>query len=160
MSQKSLSRWLKVIILLMAVCGLAIYAYVLPKLIMPAATNLFVGLSNGSKIWIYILWVSAVPCYIVLVYGWLIAKNIGIDKSFTIMNSIYLKNIMLVTLIDCIYFFVANIIMLRLKMSTETIFIISMLMIFAGIVVAIAAACLSHLVLKAAKLQEQSDLTI
>lgn len=159
MSQKSLSYWLKIIILLMAVCGVAIYLYVMPTLLMPLITISFES-SLVSNIWLIILWISAIPCYIVLIFGWMIARNIGIDKSFSISNSKYLKNIMIVTIVDSAYFFIINIVMLKLNMSSVLIFVISMVLIFAGIVVATASACLSHLVLKASKLQEQSDLTI
>lgn len=161
MSQKSLSNWLKVIIILMAVCGLVVYMYIFPNLIlrfMPYSQN-GENLSIFNN-WMIILWISAIPCYMVLVFGWLISKNIGNDKSFTIENAKYLKYIMVITLVDCIYYFIANIIMFYMKANNETIMIFSLVAIFAGIVFAVAIACLSHLVLKAAKLQTENELTI
>lgn len=165
MSQISLSNWLKIIIVLMAVCGLVVYIYVFPILmasLVPVPINgmkKFVGLDIRFE-WSLILWVSAIPCYAVLIYGWLIARNIGMDKSFTKVNAKYLRNIMIVTLVDCIYFFIANVIMFSKEKSTELIFAVSFTAVFAGIIFAAVIACLSHLVLKAAKLQEDNDLTI
>jgi hypothetical protein len=45
-------------------------------------------------------------------------------------------------------------------MSHPGVTLLSLLIVFAGIAIAVAAAALSHLVHKAAALQEQSDLTI
>ena len=45
-------------------------------------------------------------------------------------------------------------------MNHPGILFISMVVVFAGIAIAVAAACLSHLIRKAAALQDQSDLTI
>ena len=166
MSQKSLSNWLKIIIVLMAICGIVVYAYAFPELIaslVPTiakdSTEKFASMGLYFE-WMIIFWISAIPCYIVLILGWFIACNIGKDKSFTVANAKYLKYIMIVTLIDCIYFFIANVMMFSNGKSTELIFVVSLVAIFAGIVFAVTVACLSHLVLKAAKLQEESDLTI
>ena len=56
--------------------------------------------------------------------------------------------------------FLGNLILTFLNMNHPGILLISLMVIFLGISVSIAAAALSHLVLKAAVLQEQSDLTI
>ena len=167
MSQKALSIWLKVIIILMAICGLVFYFYVFPIIAVSALSVIptLVEASFDANVqayfwWIRIMWISAIPCYIVLILGWLIASNIGKDKSFTKSNAKYLMLIMIATLIDCIFFFIANVVMLRLGYSSEMIFIVAIISIFAGIVIAVAAAALSHLVLKAAELQEENDLTI
>ena len=45
-------------------------------------------------------------------------------------------------------------------MSHPGVLLLSLLIVFAGIAVTVASAALSHLVYKAASLQEQSDLTI
>lgn len=161
MSQKALSNWLKTIIILMAICGMIIFIYVFPFLIVPIIIKQISNTTvDAFSLWTTILSINAIPCYIVLFFGWKIANNIGKDKSFTVKNSKYLEYIMITALLDSIFFLIANIVMLHIKMSTGLIFVIAIIMIFAGIVIAITAACLSHLVLKAAKLQEQNDLTI
>lgn len=53
-----------------------------------------------------------------------------------------------------------NIIFLFTNMSHPGVALFSLLVVFAGVAVAVASAVLSHLVQKAAVLQEQSDFTI
>jgi len=62
--------------------------------------------------------------------------------------------------LDAGFFFVGNIILFLLSMSHPGVVIASLVIVFVGIAVAVAAAALSHLVKKAAVLQEQSDWTI
>ena len=61
---------------------------------------------------------------------------------------------------DAAFFFLGNVVFLFLNMSHPGVVLASLLGVFAGVAVAIAAAALSHLVRKAAELQEQSDFTI
>ena len=89
-----------------------------------------------------------------------IAENIGRDQSFTVANAKYLKWISILAMGDAALFFLGNIVYLFLNMNHPVIVLFSLLVVFAGVTVAIAAAALSHLVLKAEVLQEQSDWTI
>ena len=61
---------------------------------------------------------------------------------------------------DSIFFFAGNILLLFLSMSHPGVTLLLMIVVFAGVSVTIAAAVLSHLIGRAAALQEQSDLTI
>ena len=106
------------------------------------------------------LWVTAVPCYAALLMGWKIAANIGLDRSFSQENARLLQIIAGLAAGDTAYFFAGNIVMFFMNMNHPGIFLLSLLICFAGISVTVAAVCLSHLVYKAADLQEQSDLTI
>ena len=45
-------------------------------------------------------------------------------------------------------------------MNHPGIILYSLIVVFAGVAISVAAATLSHLVLKAAKLQEENDLTV
>ena len=159
MKSDSLARWLKVIIIGLAVWGLCIYAGILPlmgkELLLDVA-----GVSHYFWPWMVFLWVSAVPCYAMLVYGWKVVVNIGRDRSFCNENAYALKNISYLALCDSVYFFVGNVVLYLMDMNHPSVFLASFFVIFAGVAVAVAAAALSHLVLKAARLQEQSDLTI
>ena len=93
-------------------------------------------------------------------FGWMIAGNIGRDRSFCMDNAKYLKWISWLAAGDAIYFFAGNVVMLFANMNHPGVIIISLFVIFAGVAIAVAAAALSHLVKKAAVLQEESDLTI
>ena len=61
---------------------------------------------------------------------------------------------------DAGFVFIGNVLLLLLNMSHPGVLIASLIAVFIGVAVAVVAAVLSHLVKKAAVLQEQSDLTI
>lgn len=159
MTQTSLSKWLKGVIIGIAICGAIIYVCLIP----------FIGRdmvdANPEYAycylpWLVVLWVSAIPCYLVLYYGWKITGEIGRDHSFSMENAGYLKRISMLALIDSGYFFAANLILLLLNMNHPSILLASLFVDFAGIAVAVAAAALSHLVQKAAEIQSENELTI
>lgn len=75
-------------------------------------------------------------------------------------NAKYLKAISILALSDSGYFFLANLVLLLLNMNHPAIFLGSLLVEFAGVAVTVAAATLSHLVQKAAKIQQENELTI
>lgn len=159
MSQKSLSKWLKGIIAGMAVCGAIIYLYLIPvwgRDLVEANPEF----SNCYIPWLAVLLISAIPCYLGLYFGWKIAAEIGKDNSFSMENALYLKNISILAALDSVYFFVANLVLMIINMNHPGIFLISLLVVFAGIAVTVAAAALSHLVKKAADIKAENELTI
>lgn len=95
-----------------------------------------------------------------LVLGWRISSNIGADKSFSRENAKLLKWISYLAAGDAAFFFVGNIVLLLLSMSHPSVALGSLFVVFAGVAIAMAAAALSHLVLKAAAIEEENDLTI
>ena len=110
--------------------------------------------------WLCIIWLTAIPCYLALYFGWKITTEISRDRSFSMVNSRYLKYISILALADSGYFFLANLALLFLNMNHPAVFLGSLLAEFAGAAVAVASAALSHLVQKAAKIQEENELTI
>ncbi len=159
MTQKSLSTWLKVIILGIAICGTVLCGVLLPMIGKDiVAEN--PEFSNWYVPWFAVLWIAAVPCYLVLYNGWKITVEIGRDHSFSMKNSIYLKRICILFITDTAYFFLANLVLFFMNMNHPGIFIGSLFVDFAGVVIAVVAAALSHLVRKAAVMQQEQDLTI
>lgn len=159
MEQKTLSKWLKCIILGLGICGLIIYTVVIPTLGKDLIER-YTEFKGWYTPWLIFLWITGVPCFIALFLGWRVSKNIGLDKSFSNENAVIFKWISVLAAGDSFLFFIGNIIFLLLDMNHPSILIISFIIVFAGIAVAIAAAVLSHLIKKAAALQEQSDWTI
>jgi len=160
MRQKSLSNWLKFIILGVGVCGLVIYLLVVPmlgKTVMAAENGAFDHLYWP---WLVLIWVTGLPVYAALAFGWIIAVNIGRDRSFTVENARLLKWICILAAGDAAFFFLGNLVYLFLNWSHPGIMLLSLVVVFIGVAISVAAAALSHLVMKAALLQEQSDLTI
>lgn len=159
MEQKTLSKWLKWIIIGMAVCGAVVYAAAVPMLGQEIVLS-NPDCANYYMPWLIFLWMTAIPCYIALLFGWKIAANIGRDRSFSEDNAKLLKWISGLAIGDAAFFFVGNIILLCLNMNHPGIVLASLVIVFAGVAIAVAAAALSHLVKKAAVLQDQSDWTI
>ena len=159
MSQKSLSKWLKGIVAGMAACGVIIYLYLIPiwgKDLAEANPEF----SYCYFPWLVAILISAIPCFCVLYFGWKISSEIGKDNSFSMKNAAYLKNIAILAALDSAYFFVVNLVFMILGMNHPGIFLLSLMVVFAGVVVTVAAAALSHLVQKAAEIERENELTI
>lgn len=159
MEQKTLANWLKCILVGVAICGIIVYTVVIPicgqhlQMRYPEFAHCFWP-------WPIFLWVSAFPCFTTLACAWRIASNIGRDLSFSEDNARLLKWISVLAALDAGFFFTGNVLLLLFNMNHPSIVIASLLIVFVGVAVAVAAAVLSHLVQKAAVLQEQSDYTI
>ena len=159
MQQLSLSKWLKFIIIVVGICGLVIYIVVFPVL----GLNIVAENEEFSYClwpWLIFIWVTGIPCYIAIIFAWKIATYIGADRSFSLSNAKLLKWISTLAAGDAAFFFVGNMVFLVLKMSHPGIVLFSFIIVFAGVAISVVSAVLSHLVLKAAFLQDQSDLTI
>jgi len=156
MNRLTLANRLKAIIIGAAICGLILYAFLLPYL----GRQLFPDTPLAFWGYLCFLWISGIPCYAVLIFAWRIAHNIGLDRSFTEENAVLLRRISTLAAVDAGYIFIGNPILILLGVGHELFVLLSVIIVFAGIAVSVAAAALSHLVLRAAELQEQSDLTI
>lgn len=159
MKQGTLSKWLKLIIAGVGICGIIIYAAVIPMLA-GAMTASYPEFSSCQWPWLILIWVTAVPCYIALILAWKIAANIRADRSFSMSNARLLKWISILAAADSVIFFAGNLIYLLLGMNHPSIVLFSLLIEFFGVAISVASAALSHLVMKAADLQMQSDMTI
>ena len=159
MEQKTLSKCLKLILLGMGICGLAVYLVVVPSF-GDSLRSQYPEFAGRYWPWLIFIWVSGIPCYAVLVLGWRIAANIGRDASFSLENARFLRSIAVLAALDAAYVFLGNLAMLFLDMSHPGVVLLSLLVVFAVAAVAVAAGALSHLVRKAALLQEENDLTI
>lgn len=159
MNQKSFAGWLKVTIIGIAVIGFLCYLYIFPHF-GSELLEAYIGNDKFYLPWIIFSWITAVPCYIVLYYGWKMAREIGADRSFSLENAKSLTKICYVTAVDIAIFFVGNIVFLLLGGSNALIMMISLFLDFAGVVVIVVCSTASHLVAKAAGMQEENELTI
>lgn len=159
MEQKHLSKWLQLILLGVGICGLIMYCFVIPMYGLRLRAD-YPAFSNCFWPWLLFIWVSGIPCFLVLYFAWKISANIGRDLSFTEQNASCLKSISTLSATDAAFFFVGNIVLLLLNMSHPGVLLASFVIEFVGVAVAVTSAVLSHLVKKASALQEQSDWTI
>ncbi len=159
MEQKSLARWLKVVLAGVGICALVVYFVVLPMYGSSLMAE-YPEFAGRFWPWMIFLWATAIPVAAILIFGWKVAGNIGLDRSFSLENANYLRSISFLAVADGIFFFAGNLVLLFTDNSHPGIVLFSLLVVFACIAIGVAAAALSHLVKKAADLQEQSDLTI
>ena len=159
MNQKNLARWLKCIFAIVGVGGLLVYTVVIP-LYGVQLRAAYPEFSHRFLPWLLFLWISGVPCFVVLGFAWKMATNIGQDQSFSLQNVRLLKWTSVLAAADAGFFFVGNVLLFLLNMSHPSVALLSLGVLFVGIAVPVVAAVLSHLVQKGAVLQEQSDWTI
>ena len=159
MNQNKLSLYLKVILAVIGVCGLVVYFLILPTCGESLHAS-FPEFAAWHWPWLIFLWITTIPCYAALFFGWRIACNIGQDKSFSLENARLLQIIAWLVAGVTLYYFIGNVVFLFLNMNHPGIILIALLICAVGVSITIAAVCLSHLVKKAADLQEQSDLTV
>lgn len=156
MNQNSLAKWIKGIVLEVGICCVIVYFIIIPIL-----GNTLVEQAIEFQYcywpWLILIWITAIPCYLILFYVWKIANEVNNDNSFSMINAGYLKKIMILALGDVTGFFIANVIYLLLNMNHPGIFILALFFCFAGIVVAVIAAVLAHLVEKAALIKAEND---
>lgn len=164
MNQKSLAKWLGFVLAGAAVCAAALYFYVVPVLgasLVPQYDETLKPMQCAPYVvWLIVIWMTAVPVFMAFVYAARIVRNIGADRSFTDENAKYLKRISILAALDSGFFFAANIVLIFLSMNHPGVLLGSLVIVFIGVCVTVAAAALSHLVHKAAVLQDDSDLTI
>ena len=153
MDQKTLARWLKAVIIGTGICGLVVFLWLVPFMGKGVLEG-YPEFGSWYLPWLIFLEISGLPCFGVLYLGWRIAGNIGQDRSFSMENASFLKKIAYCAAGDTVYFFIGNIALWLCGMSHPDVVLASLVIDFVGIAVSVASAGLSHLVEKAAKLQE------
>ncbi len=159
MNQKSLAIWMKTILVAMGIFGIALFAVAVPMKASEFART-SPEFAPYYLPWICLICGAGIPCYAVLVLGWRIAGNIGRDRSFCPENAFYLKWVSFLAAGDSALLFIGNLLLWLFGLDKPWMLFTCFVAVFAGIAISVAAAILSHLVAKAAILQEESDLTI
>ena len=159
MGQKTLANWLKAVVIGVGICGLLVFCLLIPSFGKELVER-YPEFSGWYWPWLIFLWAVGIPCYAVIVLLLKIASKIAKNKSFSIENANYLKWISWIAAIDSAFFFAGNAVFMLLGMSHPGVLIGMMILLLFGIAISVAAAVLSHLVKKAAALQEENDLTI
>lgn len=159
MNHNKLSIQLKTVILGVAVFGIMVYLWIVPTL-GKNMTAMFPECAEAYTPWLIFIWATGIPCYTALVFAWKIATNIGSDNSFCMANGILMKRIAKLAAADGIFFFLGNIVLLFIGINHPGIVIVSVFVTCIAMGIFVAASALSHLIMEAAELQEQSDYTI
>lgn len=157
MKRVGLVRTLKGVVAFLAVMAAVYYVEIFPSRIRE------VGLQEPELDWlvtpgIIAISLSAIPIAVALVLFWRICTEIGRDNSFCHQNARWLSGIGICALIDTGYCAVGTVTLELIAGSP--IWLLGTAVCMIGLAIALAAFLLSHLVLKAADLKAENDLTI
>ena len=159
MKLKTLSIWIKAVLLGFAVCGVGILGFAVPS-IGQSLVSAYPEFASAYIPWTIFLWIAAVPCFVVLVLGWQIASNIARDNAFSSANAKLLRIIAILSAIDAVYFFIGNIVLWLLNMNHPGLVMMSLVVVFIGIAICVASFSLSHLTSRAADIEDENRYTI
>lgn len=159
MKQSNLSAWLKTVAVIVGMMGLVMFLLVFPVI------GHDLALENPEIAYLYwpciiYIWVMAFPCYIALWNFWKIAREIGLDNSFSHKNVKSLETIGKMSLIDTVLLFIGTAVIFVAGALTPEMLIVTVFICILGVALSVLCAALSHLVEKAASLKEENDLTI
>jgi hypothetical protein len=159
MKTKTVTYWLKAVVLFIALLGLAFfggataYAYIYkPDYNEPIPVYLRQNIIP--------LWITAILCYVILFFFWKIVTEIGKDNSFSMENVKNFKNMAV-----CGVLLIAEHIVLLViwAVNSEVALIplsYTLLKILAFIIFVILCFAMSRLVQNAYELKQENDLTI
>ena len=159
MEQRKMVKWLKFLVIFVAICGLILCAVVIP-VVGRELSGMSPELGRYFKPWVIFVWVLAIPCFAALIHAWMIFNNIEKDKAFSMENAKHMEKISYLAGADTIALISGNIVLLILNINHPSVFLVFLMIGIIGIGISFAAAVLSHLIQKAANLQDENDLTI
>ena len=159
MKTKTVTYWLKAVVLFIALLGLAFfggataYAYVYkPDYNEPIPVYLRQNIIP--------LWITAILCYVILFFFWKIVTEIGKDNSFSMENVKNFKNMA----VCGVLLIVEHIVLLVIWIVKSEVALIplsyTLLKILAFIIFVILCFAMSRLVQNAYELKQENDLTI
>lgn len=159
MEQRKMVKWLKFLVIFVAICGLILCTVVIP-VVGRELSGISPELGRYFKPWVTFVWVLAIPCFAALIHAWMIFSNIEKNKAFSMENAKHMEKISYLAGADTIALISGNIVLLILNMNHPSVFLVFLMIGIIGIGISVAAAVLSHLIQKAANLQDENDLTI
>ena len=155
MKHSTMANLLRGVIILLVLCGVFVHLYLLP--------NMFVGgiyreLVTGP--WLILAAIALIPCYAVTVIAWQIAGSIEKEREFCHRNATRFRWIFGLALSDSAVFLVGSVILFLIGRAYAWCVLGAVVLAALGVCVAIAAAVMSHLIDRAAVMQDDADLTI
>ena len=159
MKQQEVSKWLKGITITIALMGIVFFFMIMPKL----AYDFQMEYPDMKKYyWPGLIygWLIAVGCYAILYQFWKVCIEIGKDNSFSKETAGAFVNISKIAFALVFIWFagLGALAVSHIANAGSVIFLIFAMLI--SIIIAILAAALSHLILKAYDLKQETDLTI
>ena len=156
---KKLSSLLRFMVAGMAFCGIIIYLFAFPT-IGKSLVAMAPEFEGCFWPWLIFLWITGIPCVLVLIQIWKVTETIRNDRIFVQDNVRRISMISKLALSDSVFFLLGNIILLLLNMNHPSILILSLGVSFVGCSIAIVSSAFAGFVNQGVALQEENDLTI
>ena len=161
MRDKKLSLLIRVSIIFIAVCGVAICLLWVPMGEFGWKIGDVWSFEGQTKeFWSQIIfhWMVSLPCFYLLWLAWQVTSDMKKGRLFIFENSLRVKHAMYILTVDLLLFLVGHTLFALLRW--HTFYIIYLLVALIGLIVVVFLTVLSHYLLRAAELQEESDGTI
>ncbi len=159
MKQAEIAGWLKAITCGIGLMGAAVFFIFVPAL----AKELRRSYPEAACLyWPGLIYdfVIASGCYAILFQFWNICCQIGQDNSFSRENAAAFKRISRLSVLLAVIWFTGFLGLIVMRYMQPSLMLFMLSAIFMSFVVAVCAAALSHLVLKAYELRQENELTI
>lgn len=156
MRQKKISYWLKGIVILLGLMGIAFFGGLTAYAVYLKETT------EAGRLWTFIVfsWYTAALCYGVLIEFWKVCSQIGNDNSFSLENAVYFHRMSLYGTAGAVGF-IARLCWLAVNGVLQ----IPMAIFIAGeillsVVFVVLCEALSKLIQNAYEMKQENDLTI
>jgi len=156
MSSKIFCNLVRAAVIIVAMCGIVVCCYILPSL------GRIIRDSNPEYAsfyypWLIFLWVTIMPCFVILVFIWRVSTAIKLDTVFTFKTASFFTTCTVILSCDVVFFFIGNIVFLLLGLNHVWILFLSLIAGIFGITLTVLMALFSRYLTKAAALQEEVD---
>lgn len=159
MKQKELAKWLKLIVIIIALVGIIVFSKLIPDMAYSiGATDPEYGFLYYPVL-IYV-WISAIPFYYALFLVWKMCDDIQDNQSYSVNNIKRLKRISQLSLLEAIYYGLFPVFLGLFGAGHPGLLVIVVAIILICLAFSIVAAILSHLASKAHELEEENRLVV
>ena len=152
MKAKTLSAIFKTVLVLLGLFGAGMCAAWYPLHL-----RYVLSASGGVAYWVMLAlyWVAALPCFAILVVGWMLTGNVKKEDFFTKKNSFLLKLCAFALLAALLFFAVCNGIFWAVRWQSFD--MVSVVLFVLGLVFAALAFAASYYVAEAVKYKDDSE---
>ena len=160
MDDKKLTVFMRIAIILIGICGVAICLFWLPMTTTKSFGPLSWGALQKVENWTqYIFhWGISLPCFWLLIMAWEVTSDMQKGRLFIEKNAVRVKWATAILLGDILLFLIGNITFAILGWNEWL--VLHLFAAVVGLIVAIVLFIFSQYLRKAATLQEESDLTV
>ena len=159
MDMKKLARLLQLALIGAAVIGVVVFFMAVPMLGQEMAA-IYPEYAAAYWPWQIFLWLCGVPCFMSLLPGWRVFGRLAGKNAFCRENGEDMKTIAHLAFFDTALFVVGNAVMLAFGWHHPGYLLMAAVVALCGGVIGVVAQVLGMLVLEAAAMREENDLTI